>query len=79
VTSVNFNEPALGCPPLLNGSPSLTYSAIEPAIFSRAATSLALFHGKKMKMRQAKLFEMGHVFVFLEKILKGGCPALKLK
>src|SRR5256714_14316595 len=45
--SVGFNEPALGCPPLLNGSPSLTYSACEPAIFSRAATGLALFHGKK--------------------------------
>jgi hypothetical protein len=49
MTSVDFNEPALGCPPLLNSSPSLTYSAFEPAIFSRAATDLALFHGKKDK------------------------------
>jgi hypothetical protein len=68
--SVDFNEPALGYPPLLNGSPSLAYSAVESAIFSRAATGLALFHGKKMKMRQAKLFEMG-MSCFFGKILSG--------
>jgi hypothetical protein len=81
MTSVDFNEPALGCPPLLNGSLSLIYFVFEPAIFSRAATGLALFHGKKIKIRQAKLFEIRPV-MFFGKILAGGgagCPIFKLK
>jgi hypothetical protein len=61
---VDFNEPALGYPPLLNGSPSLTYSVFKPAIFSRAATSLVLFHGKKIKIRQAKLFKIRYILFF---------------
>jgi hypothetical protein len=79
VISVDFNEPALGCPLLLNDFRSLIYSVIKPAIFFKAVISLALFYNKKMKIRQTKLFKIG-ILCFLERFLKGvGYPVLKLK
>jgi hypothetical protein len=55
IIPVNFNESILGCPPLLNSSSSLTYSAFEPVIFSRVATDLALFYDKKDKNKAGEI------------------------
>jgi hypothetical protein len=55
ITSVNFNEPTLGCPFLLNNSPSLTYFVFKPVIFSKAATDLTLFHDKKDKNKVSEI------------------------
>jgi hypothetical protein len=62
MTLIGFNKPVLGCPPLLNNSPSLTYSALKPAIFSRAVTDLTLFYDKKIKIKQAKLFKISMLY-----------------